>query len=106
MVAKNHKGGDEDRDDLFAETPPLEAKRLLMSRAVTSRGDGRSRKSIFIDVKKTHLNPASEEDVCLELPVECHCPPGYCGKLRYWVYGMRQAAAAWEKCYADKLSSV
>eukprot|EP00973_Karenia_brevis_P036338 5010295-Karenia_brevis.AAC.1 len=22
------------------------------------------------------------------------------------MYGMRQAAAAWEKCYADKLSSV
>eukprot|EP00973_Karenia_brevis_P042330 5858286-Karenia_brevis.AAC.1 len=57
MVAKNYKGADEERDDLFAETPPLEAKRLLMSRAVTRTADGRSRKLMFIDVKKAHLNP-------------------------------------------------
>eukprot|EP00973_Karenia_brevis_P064822 9003713-Karenia_brevis.AAC.1 len=93
--------GDKDRDDLFAETPPLEAKRMLMSRAVTSRRDGKSRKLMFIDVKKAHSNPVCEEDVYLELPVEGHCSPGYCGKLRYWMYGMRQAAVAWEKCYAD-----
>ena len=31
MVARDFKGGDKDRDDLFAETPPLEAKRLLLS---------------------------------------------------------------------------
>eukprot|EP00973_Karenia_brevis_P028325 3904937-Karenia_brevis.AAC.1 len=78
MVARSVKGGDKDRDGLLAETPPLEAKRLLMSRAVSSRRDGKSRSFIFIDVKKAHL---CEEDVYLELPVECHCPPGYCGKL-------------------------
>eukprot|EP00973_Karenia_brevis_P063887 8881083-Karenia_brevis.AAC.1 len=56
MVARSFKGGDKDRDDLFAETPPMEAKRLLMSRAVTRRKGGRSRK----------------------LPEECHCPLGHC----------------------------
>jgi hypothetical protein len=30
MAARDFKGGDKDRDDLFAETPPLEAKRMLM----------------------------------------------------------------------------
>eukprot|EP00973_Karenia_brevis_P051171 7107772-Karenia_brevis.AAC.1 len=44
MVAMNFNGGDRDRDDLVAETSPLEARRLLMSRAVTRRKDGRSRK--------------------------------------------------------------
>eukprot|EP00973_Karenia_brevis_P020932 2878905-Karenia_brevis.AAC.1 len=34
MVAKDFKGKDKGRDDLFAETPPLEAKRMLLSRAV------------------------------------------------------------------------
>ena len=29
LVARDFKGDDNDRDDLFAETPPLEAKRLL-----------------------------------------------------------------------------
>eukprot|EP00973_Karenia_brevis_P002078 281481-Karenia_brevis.AAC.1 len=88
------------------KTPPLEAKRMLMSRALARRSDGRSRKLMFVDVKKAHLNPVCEEDVCLELPGECHRPLGYCGKLVCWMYGIRGAAAAWEKCYADKLSSV
>eukprot|EP00973_Karenia_brevis_P060519 8416969-Karenia_brevis.AAC.1 len=68
MVAKNCKGGDKDRDEVVAETPPLEAKRLLISRAVTGRGDGRSRKLMLIDVKKAHLNPVCAEGVYLELP--------------------------------------
>eukprot|EP00973_Karenia_brevis_P094011 12420296-Karenia_brevis.AAC.1 len=63
MVAKNYKGRDKGRDDLFAETPPLEAKRLLMSRAMIKRTDGRYRKLMFIDVKKAHLNPRCEEDI-------------------------------------------
>eukprot|EP00973_Karenia_brevis_P028453 3921295-Karenia_brevis.AAC.1 len=62
MVAKNLKGNDKGRDDLFAETPPLKAKRLLMSRAMTKRVDGRCRKMMFIDVKKAHLNPVCEEE--------------------------------------------
>eukprot|EP00973_Karenia_brevis_P022329 3072839-Karenia_brevis.AAC.1 len=35
---------------------------------------------MFIGVKKANLNPVCEEDVCLELPEECHCPPRSCGK--------------------------
>eukprot|EP00973_Karenia_brevis_P014065 1911810-Karenia_brevis.AAC.1 len=103
MVARNFKGGAIDRDGLLGGTPPLEAKRLLMSRAVTRRKDGRSRKLMFIDVKKAYLNLRCEEDVYLELPQECQCPLGYCGELRFWMYGMRQAAAAWGRHYADKL---
>eukprot|EP00973_Karenia_brevis_P067756 9426443-Karenia_brevis.AAC.1 len=61
---------------------------------------------MFINVKKAHLNPTCEEDMYFELPEECHCPPGYCGKLKYWMYGMRQAAAAWGKHYAETLSSI
>eukprot|EP00973_Karenia_brevis_P051369 7135667-Karenia_brevis.AAC.1 len=86
MVARHFKGGDKDRDDLFAETPPLKAKTLLTSRAVTRRKDGRSRKLMFIDVKKTHLNSKCEEDVFLELLEECHCPAGYYGNLSFGMY--------------------
>eukprot|EP00973_Karenia_brevis_P012350 1678865-Karenia_brevis.AAC.1 len=70
MVAKSYKGRYKGRDALFAETPPLEAKRLLMRRAMTKRVDGRCRKLMFIDVKKAHLNPVCEEDVYLDLPEE------------------------------------
>ena len=42
LVARDFQGGDKDRDDLFAETPPLEAKRMLLSRAVTRLPLGKS----------------------------------------------------------------
>eukprot|EP00973_Karenia_brevis_P044362 6145665-Karenia_brevis.AAC.1 len=49
MVARHFKGGDKDRDDLFAETPPMEAKRMLMSRAMTRKQDGSRGKLTFMD---------------------------------------------------------
>eukprot|EP00973_Karenia_brevis_P076468 10623830-Karenia_brevis.AAC.1 len=77
-----------------------------MSRAVTRRRDGRYRKLMFIDIRKAHLNPKCEEDVYLELPPECHCPKGYCGKLNFRMYGMRGAASAWERHYAEMFGSI
>ena len=103
LVARDFKGQDKDRDDLFAETPPLEAKRILLSRAATRRQDGKHRKLMFIDARKAHLNPECEQDVYIHLPEEAGCPPGYRGKLNYWLYGFRPAAAAWEKHYSGKL---
>ena len=108
LVARDLKGGDKGRDDLFAETPPLEGKRLLLSRAATRRPDSRGggyRKLMFIDARKAHLNPVCEDDVFIKLPEECDCPEGMCGKLNYWLYGFRPAAAAWEKHYCEKLES-
>ena len=85
-MARDFKGGDKDRDDLFAEAPPLEALRLLLSRAATRRKDGRYRELIFIDARKAHLHPKCEEDAYVELPSECGCPEGMCGKLVKSVY--------------------
>ena len=106
LVARDFKGKDKGRDDLFAGTPPLEAKRLSISRAATRRKDGRYRKLLFIDVRKAHCNPLCEEDVYITLPEECKCPPGMCGKLVHWLYGFRPAASAWERLYAGKLEGV
>eukprot|EP00973_Karenia_brevis_P001982 271135-Karenia_brevis.AAC.1 len=80
---------------------------MLMSRAVTRRRrDGRYRKLMFIDVKKAHLSSRCEENVYLELPQECNCPEGFCGKLNFWMYGMRSAASAWERHYAEKFEGM
>jgi hypothetical protein len=57
LVARHFKGNDKNRDDLFAEAPPLGAKRLLVSRAATRRKDRRRRKMLFIDVRKARLKP-------------------------------------------------
>ncbi len=103
LVARDFKGRDTGRDDLFAATPPLEAKRMLLSRAATITVGSCSRKLLFIDAKKAHLNPRCREDVFIELPEECGAGPGICGKLDYWLYGFRKAAVAWEDLYSSKL---
>ena len=106
LVARDFRGMDKGRDDLFAATPPLEAKRMLFSRAATKRYDGRWRKLMFIDVKKAHLYPECDDEVYIELPPEANAPPGMCGKLRYWMYGCRKAGNRWESNYAGKLEGV
>ena len=73
-MARDFKGGDKDRDDLFAGSPPLEAKRMIISRAATRRRDGVRRKLLFIDARKAHTNPKCEGDVYIELPEECGAP--------------------------------
>ena len=55
--------------------------------------------------KKAHWNPVCEQDV-YQLPEEANCPEGMCGKLNFWLYGFRPAAAAWEKLYSGKLVEV
>ena len=65
-----------------------------MSRAVTRRRDGKLRKLLSIDVRKAHLNPKCEEDVYIQLPEECRLGPDVCGRLNYWLYDFRPAAAA------------
>ena len=84
LVARDFKGGDKDRDDLYAATPPLESKRLLISRAATRIKGKLTRKLLFIDVKKAHLNPKCQQ----ELPAEAEGGPGMCGKLNFRLYGL------------------
>ena len=103
LVARDFRGGDRHRDDLFAATPPLEAIRVLISRAATETPSRVRRKMMFIDAKKAHLNPLCKEDVYIELPEEAGEGEGVCGKLVYWLYGFRKAASEWEKFYAAKL---
>ena len=79
---------------------------MILSRAATRRTDGGYRKVMFIDARKAHLNPKCEEDVYIELPEECGWGKEWCGKLNYWLYGFRPAAAAWEKHYAELLEGV
>ena len=105
LVARDFRGFDKDREDLFAATPPWELKKLLMSHAA-DRSNGKTRKMLLIDVKKAHLNSECTEDVFIELPQELGAAQDKVGKLRRWLYGFRPAAAAWEAHYANKLEEV
>ena len=106
LVARDFRGSDRQRDDLFAATPPLEAIRILISRATTISPSRAEKKLMFIDAKKAHLNPKCLDDVYVELPREAAAPPGTCGKLEFWLYGFRKAASEWEQFYSQKLGEV
>ena len=77
-----------------------------MSKAVTRRRRQGVRKLLFIDAKKTHLNPECLKDVYIELPAEAGAEVRKCGKLAYWLYDCREAAQAWEEHYSEKMESV
>ena len=102
LVAKEIKK--DNNQDLFAATPPLEAKKLLMSLAMTEgvgfeRGKEKSGMRIdFIDVRRAYFYSPSERDVFVDLPEEDY-EPGMCGKLVKSMYGTRDAARNWEKEY-------
>ena len=103
-VARDFKPkGDKDREDLFAAMPPLEAKRLLFRAA---RRKGSTKKILFLDVRKAHLNGVCDVDAYVVLPEEAGELPGKVGKLRRWLYGFRPAGHAWEKDYSDKFESI
>ena len=90
------------RDDLFAATPPLEAKKLLLALAVTEgigyqSGDKRNGYRLdFIDVKRAYFHAKARREVYVKLPDEDY-EPGMCAKLLKALYGTRDAAQNWEE---------
>ena len=110
LIARDFKPkGEKDRSEIFAAMAPLESEKLLFQQAMSQNARNRSRgeaglKIMLIDVKKAHLNGFVGEDefAYIELPRGV-IKEGQRGRLRRWLYGMRQAASAWERDYSDKL---
>jgi len=71
-------------------------RNLVQHGRVPRKDQRRKKKLLFIDVKKAHMNAVCKEWAFVELPEEVHVD-GYCAQLKYWLYGMRPAARAWEK---------
>ena len=85
----------EQRLDLFAATPPLEAKKFLFSLAMTMNSNsGRPYKLQFIDDKKAYFYAKAVHDVCMDLP-EKDQDEGMCSKLEMSMYGACDAAQNW-----------
>ncbi len=107
-MGREFKGNDGNRDDLFAATPPLEAKKSLIALASCQRGvpDHLNKKSGFIDIRKAYFHAKVKRLVYVSLPEE-FCEPGefgqVCGRLNYSLYGTRDAASNWEECYSQAL---
>ena len=95
-------------DDFYASTPPLEAKRMLLSELATRRtlADGRPLEISFVDVKKAYFNGVPKRDLHLFLPKELGLGGKAVAHLRRCVYGTRDAGQIWEYVYAAVLTKM
>ena len=93
-------------DEFFAATPPLEAKRMLFSRAATNPQRGRAERKIsFVDVRRAYFNAKTSKETYVALPSEAH-QEGMCARLKQCMYGTREAGARWEECYTTVLIKI
>ena len=83
------------RDDLFAATPPLEAKKMLFSLAVTDvygfiKNRSSGIKLDFIDIKRAYFHAKVKRELYIRCLDEDH-EDGMCGKVKS-IYGTGDAA--------------
>jgi len=107
LVAQEFAGKDE-REDIFAATPPLFATKVVISDAA-SRGDyGQGdRVLLILDVKRAFLYGDIEDNVYIELPPEDpYYGQGYVGALKKAMYGTRGAPRVWQKVVKKVMTSL
>ena len=95
---------------LFAATPPLEAKKILFSLAVTEGVGYRHKKVMgikldFIDIRRACFHSKARREIHIQLPREDHTE-GMCGILNKAMYGTRDAAQNWEYEYSEFMETV
>ena len=106
LVAKEIKR--DNRPDLFAATPPLEALRMVISCAA-SEGAYESRWRLMTnDVSRAYFYAPATRRICVQLPQEDRGPgdEGKCGELQFSMYGTRDAAMNWSDTYAQHLQQL
>lgn len=95
--------------DLFAATPPLEAKKMLFSMAATEHRDRQGRsvplQLSFVDVVRAYFNADATPNMFVKLPEEDHLE-GHCGELLKSMYGTKTAASNWEATYIQSMEAL
>ena len=98
VATEVNKGGSEDA--FYAATPPLEAKRLLLSQfahsQTTTTDPNKKLKLCLVDGTKAYFNAEPNRNIFVRLPKEMGMPVGTLGKLVRCAYGTRDAGARWE----------
>ena len=88
------------REDLFAATPPLEAKKILFSLAVAEGVGYEAGKELegmkpdFLDISRARFQAEAIRKVYVQLPEEDK-EAGMCGRSGKSMYGTRDAAQNW-----------
>jgi len=96
LVAQEYAGKN-DREDLFAGTPPLAATKMVIS-SVASRQGKQKHKLMILDIKRAFLYGDIEETIFIELPDEDPMKEkGMVGRLKKAMYGTRAAPQVWQE---------
>ena len=102
LVGKEFRTGPDDA--LFASTPPLEALRLIVSRAATVDSEGKKKELMINDVSRAYFYAKSTRTLYVEIPPEDpRAHPDYLGRLRLCLYGTRDAALNWQETLSEHL---
>ena len=94
-------------DALYASTPPLEALRMILSRAATIDAGGEQREIMVNDVSRAYFYAKCTRCMYIELPEEDpEYGTGKVGKIRLCLYGTRDAAQNWEEEYIGFMKEI
>ena len=96
----------DNRPDLFAATPPLEAVKLALSEAATDATEDTV--VSVVDVRRAYFYAAARRKVYVELPPEDweEGDEEKCGLLRVSLYGTRDAAVNWQDALSRHLMEI
>ena len=102
LVGKEFKV--EENPELFAATPPLEALRVVLSRAANDP----EAKVMLNDVSRAYFNAPATRELYIELPNEDRVAGDeeMIGRMRICFYGTRDAALNWQNVVSDQLVSI
>ena len=98
MCAREFKG--DDRPDLYAGTPPLEALKATISTAANHK---ETFSIMHIDVSRAYFHAKAQRPVLIRLPVEHRTgtDAGKVGLMKRSMYGTRDAASNWERDWQE-----
>ena len=108
LVACEVNHYNDDSGMFYAATPPLEAKRMVLSEFATRRRTSRGEplQLSFLDITKAYFNGVPNRPLSVRLPKELGLPPNVVGSLQRCMYGTRDAGSIWEETYATELEKL
>jgi len=107
LVAQEFAGKD-DRDDLFAATPPLSATKFVISEVASKSNRGSNEwKLMVLDVKRAFLYGNIQEEIYVHLPAEDPMHGlGHVGRLVKAMYGTRAAPQVWQEVVRQNMTAI
>lgn len=87
-----------------ASTPPLEGKKALFTKFVSTRRKKKPLRISFVDIRKAYCNAVPEREIFMRLPPEMGLGSDVVAKQMGCVYGTRFAGRLWEDTYKGVLN--